>query len=476
VSGYRKMALLGLLVWGSLAASCPPPVPPDQQIRAIVVAVREAGTVQGIPGATVRLAEQNQVTDGNGAAVFAVRVPQTHQVEVVHPDYLPASATTYVTAGSSEWPVTLTPRPPPPVVAPVLHVVGRDWYDGDELYVPRWVSGLTLLVKTDAERDAFLDWAVRTGFTGVRVFAGALTWAHQTPEGARAALPGLIAATRVRGLALEVTAVTDSGTGYDWRAHLRAVAALTAPEGHVVLEGANELGHPSQAADLTAAAVAAGLSGYVGPWAVGAPISPDEPAPDGSWPAGQGRYSTVHLDRGRDPWNMARRVREIYAVVEATGKPALNNEPIGCAEVPEPGRRLSDPAIFATLGALGAAFRGVGGVHHSQAGLQAALPGPVQQACAEAYVAAHRAVRAILGAQAGRYLNVGHEGSPLASADFAQIVRAYAFVVGARGVVVLIGAAAVPGLVWANGWQPVAIPYRIRSTDGRTLEVVEIRR
>ena len=76
---------------------------------------------------------------------------------------------------------------------PALRVVGRQFVDETgRVYIPRWVSGLTLLVRTPEQQTAYLDWAQRTGFNGVRVFAGALAWADQTPDGARAALPALL--------------------------------------------------------------------------------------------------------------------------------------------------------------------------------------------------------------------------------------------------------------------------------------------
>jgi len=199
------------------------------------------------------------------------------------------------------------------------------------------------------------------------------------------------------------------------------------------------------------------------------------------YPAHGGSYSTAHLDRDRDVWNQLRRVREVFAIDEAHGTPVINNEPIGCAEPGTPGQRYYDPAWAATLGALDRAF-GVGGVHHSQAGLMADLPGPIQRQCAAAYIAAFRAVDEALDGEVGEYKNVGHGGSPLVGARFVEggqadgVVRAYSFIRGDRGVAVLVGAKGDAGLEWGNGWRQTAEVGRWTAEDGRAVVVIEVAR
>ena len=123
-------------------------------------------------------------------------------------------------------------------------------------------------------------------------------------------------------------------------------------------------------------------------------------------------------------------------------------------------------------------------MHHSQAGLLAEVPAPgsIQQQCAEAYVAAHAAVESVLPGVIGQYKNVGHAGGPFSSARFVEggsadgVVRAYAFVDGNRGVVVLVGAKGDAGLVWANGWRLVREVASRTAQDGRSVVVWEIAR
>lgn len=364
-----------------------------------------------------------------------------------------------------------TPVPPPPVppsppetpMTNPLRIDGREFYRGDTLFVPRFVSGLTLLTKTHADMSAYLDWTAATGFNGVRVFAGALAWAGQTPESARAALTTLLNLVAERDLIIELTLLTDTGTGYDMRDHLEACRDLVRPfKGRVLVECANEIGHPSQHPSLTATQVRVWGSDIFAPhgilWAVGAPLATDEPDAAGYFGGQGGDYITSHLDRGRDPWNMARRVRELFAIVEAHNVPVLNNEPIGAAEVAINGKRLDQPAIFYTLGALERAFPGVGGVHHSTAGLNAVVPGPVQQACADAYIRAHTDVALTLQAR-GRYKNVGHEGSPYQGVNVgeqpgSERVRLYAFIKDGRGVAVDVGVKTIAtSAPLTNGWR-----------------------
>jgi hypothetical protein len=195
--------------------------------------------------------------------------------------------------------------------------------------------------------------------------------------------------------------------------------------------------------------------------AIGAPHE-DEPDAGQRWDGVGGAFGTAHLDRGRDKWNQVRRVREIEACSAAGRIPVLNNEPVGAAEPGTPGQRRNDPEFFFTLGVLNRLFE-VGGVFHFQDGLHTTVPvGSVQQQCARAFVRGSHALDAI--SERLTYLNVGHAGSPVSSAKFNEgdtnhpgVTRAYSGVSGARGFTVLLGLAGDPGVVWANGWQPVKV-------------------
>jgi hypothetical protein len=213
-------------------------------------------------------------------------------------------------------------------------------------------------------------------------------------------------------------------------------------------------------------------------WTMGAPFT-DEPDATDNYPGHVlgARYNVAHLSRSRDSWNMARRVREIFAVTDAEDCPCLNNEPIGADELDGSvtgKERMNDPAIFATLGALDRAFPGVGGVHHSQAGLEAVLPGPVQQRCAAAYVEAFRFVAGILGDAVPVYRNAGHVGSPVAHNGSAT--RRYSFDIGDKAATVGIGDDPDEQVEWANGWQPRGERLVHVARDNKALIVWEVGR
>jgi hypothetical protein len=383
-----------------------------------------------------------------------------------------------------------TTAPPIPVVTlPKLWIEGRDWQDDDRLYVPRWCGMLSALRpdRSVEQLEEYLTWAIGAGFTGARVFAGDLAWANQTAEGARERLPEFLDLLAAHGFACEVTAITDSASGYDWRAHLRAVMDLCRGRDGVVVEGANEIGHGTQAHDLTIEAIREVINDPAFDTLIVAcgAVGTDEPDATGRYPGYGGDYCTVHLDRGRDFWNQCRRVRELYADVEAEGVPCLDNEPLGAAELDGTAtgkQRSNEPPFFAVLGALDRAFQGVGGVHHNDAGLDVLIPGPVQESCAAAYVAAHRAVEGCLPGVVGGYYNAGHTHSPVGYYTDDQwaheIIRHYSFCHGARGASVVIGLAN-PNLKlnWQNGWAPASatpIVEYARAGDGSKMQVWDI--
>jgi type VI secretion system secreted protein VgrG len=341
-----------------------------------------------------------------------------------------------------------------------LRADGRMFRAADgQLFRPVFASALTALAP-NKNFAGFFDWCSGVGFNGVRIFAGALSWAGQSADGARANLPKVLTAAADRGLYVEVTCLTDTGASpFDKMTHLREIATIVRDMPHVLIELANEYPHPtqdSQVHDANWLRQQVGLfAGGAHVVAIGAP-NEDEPDPGGRWSGTGGHYGTAHLDRGRDKWNQCRRVREIEACSSAGRFPVINNEPIGAAEPGTPGQRRNDPDFFYTLGALNRLFE-VGGVFHFQDGLHCSLPvGPTQQQCAAAFIRGSHAMDSI--PERLTYLNVGHAGSPLAGATFnegkptAGVTRAYSGVSGNRGFAVLVGLEGDPGLKFGNGW------------------------
>jgi hypothetical protein len=327
-----------------------------------------------------------------------------------------------------------------------LRVEGRSFMNDAGIFRPIFTSALSVLRRPDPELRAFLDWAASTGFNGVRTFAGALTWAGQSAAAARERLPTLLSEAGARGLYVEVTAITDSEAGgYDPGEHFRAVARICERVDNALLEIANEPYHNTQADRVHEAEFLAALGrGARVPYAFGAAKS------DESLEMAGGTYVTAHLDRSRDKWNQVRRVRELEMLSDSSDKPVINNEPIGAAEAAAAGRRESDPAFFFCMGVLNRIFE-VGGVFHSDAGLEGVRPGAGQQACAEAFVEGSRLVPV---PERLVFKNAGWADSPVAGADFEEtIVRAYSGVAGSRAWTTLVGVSGDPGLRLQHGWR-----------------------
>lgn len=366
----------------------------------------------------------------------------------------------------------------PTTVLPSLSIRGKTWYDGDKVYVHRLVSYLSALRSNRTESDwhAYFNWAAKTGFKGVRTFGGFRV--DQMPMDALALLPRYLEVATEHGMVVEFTALTGTGDmDYNPKEYIHQSAEIIKPfKGHVILELANEYEHGSQNLELEDL-IAWGKE-YCGGlcWAVGAPPE-DEPTPEGVWNGAGGTYGCAHLDRGRPtPWEQGRRVREIYACTD-TGTPVLDNEPTGADELDGDvtgKQRCDDPAFFAVLGSLDRGFPGVGGVHHNQAGLDAVLPGPVQQKCAEAYITAHLAVDRILGGNVPQYKNSGHTDSPVLA--FEGATREYSFTCGNFGATVGVGEQIGVKITWGNGFTPRSTVYDIVAKDGCHLVVREVGR
>lgn len=298
-----------------------------------------------------------------------------------------------------------------------------------------------------------LDEIAALGFNAVRgPFAGALPWAGQELRHVYEGLPRFLGWCSERGLNAIVPYITEAGTGYDLDAHVRELEGIRASYRKVVLpEVGNESPHPSQGGRLTPERCRDLAAMMVGPVSYGADLD------DESTRYAGGDYVSIHLDRGRDHrWNMVRRVREMLAVSEATGKPILSGEPIGADETEQPGKRCAAPEVFFTLGALNRLFLGGSGVWHSQAGLMAERLGPNQRRCAEAYLAG---VRVWPGAERLQYFNVGHQNSPIVSARFNEgdlrkegCTRSYSGLSGDSGINVTLGISGDPGLSWGNDY------------------------
>lgn len=114
--------------------------------------------------------------------------------------------------------------------------------------------------------------------------------------------------------------------------------------------------------------------------------------------------------------------------------PVVMDEPIGAAEVAEPGRRSATPEDFA-WGAAVLALQGPGGTFHSSDGIESRPFGPTTKRCAEEWTAAMR--WAGPNAQAWTY-SAGHLASCPIEHDDAWSLRTFAQISGGMAQVVVV--------------------------------------
>jgi len=236
------------------------------------------------------------------------------------------------------------------------------------------------------DADVYMRWAQETGFNLVRVLAMADGLFRLPPEEGIRHMPTLFEMAADRGLYVEIVALADTASYRMDPAGLRAQAAavgrLAAGHSNVVVQIANEHHHPTQSRELHDAAVLAELGRLI-PRHV---LHTESAAAEDSADAPQGMYITRHLSRSGSPAELLEGVQLLGRLAVRTGRPVVNDEPIGAGERDEPGRRLSDPEFFRELAKRTSAAGLAGGTFHCEDGLHARIPGPVQQACARAWV------------------------------------------------------------------------------------------
>jgi len=315
-----------------------------------------------------------------------------------------------------------------------------------------------------------LDQAVTLGWNIVRIFCGALPWCGQELSHVYANLPTALEECQARGFNAYLAYHTEAGTGYDLEDHTDEVEAIACAYPIVALrEVANEADHETQGDRLPPDRCADLADRMNGPTSFGASVVEGD---ESDLYAGRD-HTSVHLDRGRDPWNMVRRVREIYAHTERYNRPANNQEPIGAAEQDDPGRRCADPAIFHTMGALNRLFDVTVDIFHSDDGLNSQPLGPVQLSCAQAFGAGSRAwpTGDVLS-----YRNAGHEGSPVRDANFDRVVRVYSGLMpsGVEAMTVALGlqqSVDYAGIELNEGWRWDTLISQMTGADGALVQI-----
>ncbi|RPJ83564.1 MAG: hypothetical protein EHM13_07130 [Acidobacteria bacterium] len=339
-----------------------------------------------------------------------------------------------------------------------LGVKGRGFVDASgKPFTWLGITAFALLdqVADGREQDAvaFLRWARGRGFTLVRVLGMAHNLFELSPEAGVRALPRLLELTEAEGLALELVLFADTRRfpGLDYQAHVAAVARAAGGARNLVLELANENSHHTQDPRLADPAFLAGLRERLPKaFAVsmgslhGGDVAIDR------YPGGD--YVTLHVGRSGQPWDNVTRVAEVAALSERFGLPIVSDEPIGAGERDEPGRRLSDPAVFFGLGVLGR-MAAVPTTFHCEDCLYARPPGKTQDASATAFIEGSRLLPGSLGLSLhGRHSKA--DGGPLSRSPV-QGVRSLHVAIDSTGSEVFVAAVGVsPGaaIAWRDGW------------------------
>ncbi len=229
-----------------------------------------------------------------------------------------------------------------------------------------------------AEADAYLKWAASKRLTLVRVLVMADALFKLSPADGVRALPELLKLAQDYGLYVEVVALADTAnTEVDIPAYVRTVAEICTRHANAILEIANEPGHPTQARLLHDPANVQQLARSI-PKEVAVSLGSVEYG-DG-YAAGQ--YVTWHVPRGGDHVG---NVAAGAALIRQFKKPVINDEPIGAADAPVPGRRDNSPERFRAA-ARATRRAGMGGTFHYEGGLQARLPSTIELACLDAWL------------------------------------------------------------------------------------------
>jgi hypothetical protein len=354
----------------------------------------------------------------------------------------------------------------------------------------RWrgVTGFMLNEQVSSGREAdavaFLAWANRTGFSVVRVLVmlpkGWFTDKDFTPEEGLAALPRTLELARAADMYVEVTVLANTAA-LPARADLgsyveRAGQICSTAENCALVEVANEIFHDAQRADVHdptslarwAARVPAGI-----PTALGAP------ARSSGTLVAAAPVITMHLDRDGDRWTRVGLMRDLESLSATTNRFVIDNEPLGADEVEQFPRRDNLPDTFLAQGTLSRVLE-VGSNFHFEDGLRAKVPRPVQQRCAEAFVAGTRIVD---DSYMLTFQNAGGPYSPVKQLRFADgqavpatpgreqtgvrpdvVVAAYAGLTqvfpsnsAPASVLLLIGVAGEPIIEWRPPWRKTGV-------------------
>ncbi len=306
-----------------------------------------------------------------------------------------------------------------------------------------------------AQAVSVLDWAKAHGVTVVRVLTMADVLFKLSPDEGRSALPRLLKLAMSRGLYVEAVALADTGripVALDEQ--VKAIGAVCAAAPNCLLELANEpwarhtqsreTGDPARLRALRAVVPA------------GVPVSLGSASADDSDELAAGDYVTVHIARedGDRGWRHVTRMQVAEELSARTGKPVVDDEPIGAAEASQPGRRDADPNRWFAKGVL-ARMLGIGATFHYEGGLQGHVPRGREAACFDAW---RRGLDSLPAGVEDRtaFARPGAADAAVLAFDRSRALGVFVAQGLREAWAVAVGATGNPAIRWREGWRPTS--------------------
>lgn len=369
--------------------------PPQlSQVFCVAPSVKDARSGRPVVGATATIRGVSGVTNADGY-VYLNNVIETtgnppSELVVTATGYKPSSTLVEVTSWHCDVSVLLTPTSLSPLHVQGLKFVdeaGNEWRwamtDGFSDYRRFLVEGADALKPVLAEAQAI-------GSNGRRVFgmfdfgnpAGPHLYVSEHPD-YYDRLPAFLDLLASYGQYVQFTVFADTGRAMPDRAqqlaHFSRIVTILELHTNAMLELVNEQNaHENGVATASFPRPPPPLLASSG--SNGGGSDPTLPLWD---------YSNLHSERPTDPAKLSMSTTTLAFAIDGftgwvgTHQPTVVNEPIGCADAPDPGRRINDPAVAYLLG-LGTQW-GAGGTGHSDAGAFSVMLG-AQKPCVAAFL------------------------------------------------------------------------------------------
>jgi hypothetical protein len=302
-----------------------------------------------------------------------------------------------------------------------------------------------------AEAVGVLDWARSHGVTVVRVLTMTDVLFKLSAAEGRAALPRLLALAAERGLYVEAVALADTDRiAVSLDEQVKAVGAVCAAAPNCLLELANEpWARHTQRAETGDPVRLRALRTLV---PRGLPVALGSASSDESDELAAGDYVTVHVAReeGDRGWRSVVRMRVAEALGARTGKPVVDDEPIGAADADAPGRRDADTGTWFARGLL-ARLLEIGATFHYEGGLQGRVPSGREAACFHAW---RRGLDALPPGLEDRVAvrQPGSDGAALRGFDASRAAGLFLAQGDREAWAVAVGVTGDPALRWETGW------------------------